>query len=86
MLLTKRFKEKDGSLPLLSPMSEVAGRIPRQFGAQFLRKCHGGQGIILSGIPGVGRGTVTVIGGGVVGTNAAEIALDLGAKVIKLPI
>ncbi|MCF3944511.1 alanine dehydrogenase [Oceanobacillus alkalisoli] len=74
-------QEADGSLPLLAPMSEIAGRIAPQIGAQFLQKRYGGQGILLSGIPGVERGNVTVIGGGVVGTNAAEIALGLGAKV-----
>ncbi|WP_088006639.1 alanine dehydrogenase [Indiicoccus explosivorum] len=69
------------SLPLLTPMSEVAGRMATQIGAQFLEKNHGGSGILLSGIPGVDRGTVTVIGGGVAGTNAAKIAIGMGAKV-----
>ncbi|MBM7554965.1 alanine dehydrogenase [Thalassobacillus pellis] len=71
----------NGSLPLLTPMSEVAGRMATQIGAQFLEKLHGGKGILLGGIPGVKRGKVTVIGGGVVGTNAAKIALGLGADV-----
>ncbi|RKQ34692.1 alanine dehydrogenase [Oceanobacillus halophilus] len=74
-------QEKDGLLPLLSPMSEVAGRIATQIGARFLEKTSGGKGILLSGIPGVNRGKVTIIGGGVVGTNAAKIALGLGADV-----
>lgn len=74
-------QEKDGSLPLLSPMSEVAGRIATQIGARFLEKTSGGKGILLSGIPGVSRGKVTIIGGGVVGMNAAKIALGLGADV-----
>jgi alanine dehydrogenase len=69
------------SLPLLTPMSEVAGRMAAQIGAQFLEKVHGGKGILLSGVPGVQRGTVTVIGGGVAGTNAAKMAIGLGAKV-----
>ncbi|MFD2639850.1 alanine dehydrogenase [Piscibacillus salipiscarius] len=69
------------SLPLLTPMSEVAGRMASQIGAQFLEKSRGGKGILLSGIPGVQRGRVTVIGGGVVGTNAAKIAVGLGADV-----
>ncbi|MGM8215611.1 alanine dehydrogenase [Bacillaceae bacterium W0354] len=69
------------SLPLLTPMSEVAGRMSAQIGAQFLEKSKGGKGILLSGIPGVQRGKVTVIGGGVVGTNAAKIAVGLGADV-----
>ncbi|WP_339228390.1 alanine dehydrogenase [Oceanobacillus sp. FSL K6-2867] len=69
------------TLPLLTPMSEVAGRMATQIGAQFLEKSKGGKGIILSGIPGVSRGKVTIIGGGVVGTNAAKIAIGLGAEV-----
>lgn len=69
------------SLPLLTPMSEVAGRMASQIGAQFLEKPKGGRGILLSGIPGVTRGKVAVIGGGVVGTNAAKIAMGLGANV-----
>lgn len=71
----------NGSLPLLTPMSEVAGRMASQIGAQFLEKTKGGKGILLSGIPGVKRGKVTVIGGGMVGTNAAKIATGLGADV-----
>ncbi|EAR63245.1 alanine dehydrogenase, partial [Bacillus sp. NRRL B-14911] len=58
------------ALPLLTPMSEVAGRMASQIGAQFLEKVHGGKGILLSGVPGVQRGKVTIIGGGVAGTNA----------------
>ena len=69
------------SLPLLTPMSEVAGRMAAQVGAQFLEKVYGGKGILLSGVPGVKRGTVTIIGGGVAGTNAAKMAIGLGAKV-----
>ncbi|MCQ6278366.1 alanine dehydrogenase [Bacillus sp. EB600] len=72
---------QNGSLPLLTPMSEVAGRMAPQVGAQFLEKVNGGKGILLSGVPGVGRGKVTIIGGGVAGTNAAKIAIGLGAKV-----
>lgn len=71
----------DRSLPLLTPMSEVAGRMATQIGAQFLEQPHGGRGVLLSGIPGVKRGKVTIIGGGVVGTNAAKIAIGLGADV-----
>ncbi|MCF3943338.1 alanine dehydrogenase [Oceanobacillus alkalisoli] len=70
-----------GPLPLLTPMSEVAGRMVTQVGMQFLEKIKGGKGILLSGIPGVARGKVAIIGGGVVGTNAAKIAIGLGAKV-----
>ncbi|PAE06489.1 alanine dehydrogenase [Terribacillus saccharophilus] len=72
---------EDRSLPLLTPMSEVAGRMASQIGAQFLEKPYGGSGILMSGIPGVKRGKVTIIGGGVVGTNAAKIAVGLGADV-----
>ncbi|MDR4945808.1 alanine dehydrogenase [Neobacillus cucumis] len=69
------------NLPLLTPMSEVAGRMSAQIGAQFLQKNNGGQGILLAGVPGVNRGKVTIIGGGIVGTNAAKMAIGLGADV-----
>ncbi|MCY7795385.1 alanine dehydrogenase [Bacillus spizizenii] len=69
------------ALPLLTPMSEVAGRMAAQIGAQFLEKPKGGKGILLAGVPGVSRGKVTIIGGGVVGTNAAKMAVGLGADV-----
>ncbi|WP_108671854.1 alanine dehydrogenase [Peribacillus acanthi] len=71
----------NNTLPLLTPMSEVAGRMSAQIGAQFLEKPKGGKGILLGGVPGVKRGKVTIIGGGVVGTNAAKIAIGLGADV-----
>src|ERR1700719_454200 len=74
------------TLPLLTPMSEVAGRMAIQIGAQFLQKTNGGQGILLSGVPGVSRGKVTIIGGGVVGTNAAKMAVGLGADVTILDL
>lgn len=76
----------DGSLPLLTPMSEVAGRMATQIGAQYLEKIHGGKGILLSGVPGVERGKVTIIGGGQAGENAAKIAVGTGAKVTILDI
>lgn len=76
----------DGSLPLLTPMSEVAGRMSIQIGAHFLEKAHGGKGVLLSGVPGVAPGKVAVIGGGIVGTNAARIALGMGAEVSILDI
>jgi len=69
------------TLPLLTPMSEVAGRMSAQIGAQFLQKNNGGQGILLAGVPGVNRGKVTILGGGIVGTNAAKMAIGLGADV-----
>jgi alanine dehydrogenase len=69
------------TLPLLTPMSEVAGRMAAQIGAQFLQKNNGGLGILLAGVPGVSRGKVTIIGGGIVGTNAAKMAIGLGADV-----
>jgi alanine dehydrogenase len=72
------------TLPLLTPMSEVAGRMAAQIGAQFLQKSNGGKGILLAGVPGVSRGKVTIIGGGVVGTNAAKLAIGLGAVVTLL--
>jgi alanine dehydrogenase len=73
-------------LPLLMPMSEVAGRMATQIGAQFLEKPYGGRGILLGGVPGVLPGKVTVLGGGIVGTNAARIALGLGADVTLIDI
>lgn len=72
---------ENNALPLLMPMSEVAGRMAAQIGAQFLEKSKGGKGVLLAGVPGVKRSKVTVIGGGVVGTNAAKIAVGLGAEV-----
>jgi alanine dehydrogenase len=76
----------DGSLPLLTPMSEVAGRMATQIGAYYLQKDHGGKGILLGGVPGVKRGRVTIIGAGVVGTNAAKMAVGLGAEVYMLDV
>ena len=72
----------NGSLPLLVPMSEVAGRMSVQIGAQFLEKHYGGKGMLLGGVPGVSPAKVTIIGGGIVGTNAAKMAIGLGANVI----
>jgi alanine dehydrogenase len=71
----------DGTLPLLRPMSEVAGRMAPQIGAHYLEKSQGGLGVLLGGTPGVARGQVTIIGGGVAGANAAKIAVGLGARV-----
>lgn len=76
----------NNSLPLLTPMSEVAGRMSTQIGAQFLEKIHGGAGVLLGGIPGVGRGNVTIIGAGVAGTNAAKVAVGMGADVTILDL
>lgn len=75
---------KNNTLPLLSPMSEVAGRMSIQIGAQFLEKPWGGKGILLGGVPGVEAAQVVIIGGGVVGTNAAKIAVGMGARVTVL--
>ncbi|MEK4799521.1 alanine dehydrogenase [Thermoactinomyces sp. FSL K6-2592] len=74
------------SLPLLTPMSEVAGRMSVQIGAQYLEKVKGGKGILLGGVPGVLPGEVVIIGGGVVGTNAAKMAVGMGANVTLLDI
>ncbi|MEJ7839568.1 MAG: alanine dehydrogenase [Thermomicrobiales bacterium] len=71
-------------LPLLTPMSEVAGRMSIQIGAHFLERTHGGRGMLLGGVPGVPAANVVVIGGGIVGTNAAQMALGLGANVTIL--
>ena len=74
-------RDRTGALPLLIPMSEVAGRMSIQVGATFLEKEHGGRGVLLGGVPGTLPGNVCIIGGGIVGTNAAKMALGLGAKV-----
>ncbi|MCB1647834.1 MAG: alanine dehydrogenase, partial [Pseudomonadales bacterium] len=70
-----------GRLPLLAPMSEVAGRMSIQAGAMCMEKSHGGRGILLGGVPGVEQGQVLILGGGVVGQNAAQIAVGMGARV-----
>jgi alanine dehydrogenase len=74
-------REKDGSLPLLTPMSEVAGRLAVQIGAVYLEAPNRGRGLLLGGVPGVAPGNVVILGGGVVGTNAAKIAIGMGAHV-----
>ncbi len=74
-------QESDGSLPLLIPMSEVAGRLAVQIGAYYLEAPNGGRGVLLGGVPGVPPGHVVILGGGVVGHNAAKIALGYGARV-----
>lgn len=76
----------DGRLPLLEPMSEVAGRMSIQVGAQYLERENGGKGVLLGGVPGVSRGNVVIIGGGTVGTNAATIAVGMGAHVKVLDV
>jgi len=74
-------QREDGSLPLLIPMSEISGRMSIQIGCQFLQKQYGGSGVLLGGVPGTKPGNVTIIGGGTVGTNAAKVALGMGANV-----
>jgi alanine dehydrogenase len=76
----------NGSLPLLTPMSEVAGAMAIQEGAKYLEMAQGGQGVLLGGVPGVDPGTVLILGGGVVGTHAAKTACGLGAKVYILDV
>ena len=73
--------DRKGTLPLLTPMSEVAGRMAVQVGAQYLEKMNGGRGVLLGGVPGVPAARVVILGGGVVGTNAAKIAVGMGAHV-----
>lgn len=88
-LLTKKvtgiayetIRDKQGTLPLLTPMSEVAGRMSVQVGASYLEKEKGGRGVLLGGVPGVPPAKVCIIGGGIVGTNAAKVALGMGARV-----
>jgi alanine dehydrogenase len=79
-------KDRSGTLPLLTPMSEVAGRLSVQIGAAYLEKEHGGRGVLLGGVPGVPPGNVCIIGGGIVGTNAAKVAVGMGAKVTLLDL
>jgi alanine dehydrogenase len=79
-------QREDGSLPLLTPMSEVAGRLAVQEGAHYLGGAHGGRGILLSGVPGVPRGNVVILGAGTVGVNAARTAVGLGADVSMLDV
>jgi alanine dehydrogenase len=79
-------EEDNGRLPLLIPMSEVAGRMAVQVGAQYLEKTKGGRGKLLGGVPGVRPADVTILGAGIVGTNAAQVALGMGANVIILDI
>jgi alanine dehydrogenase len=88
-LLTKKvtgiayetIRDRQGTLPLLTPMSEVAGRMSVQVGASYLEKEKGGRGVLLGGVPGVPPAKVCIIGGGIVGTNAAKVALGMGARV-----
>jgi alanine dehydrogenase len=79
-------RDRTGALPLLTPMSEVAGRMSVQVGATYLEKERGGRGVLLGGVPGVPPGNVCIIGGGIVGTNAAKIALGMGAKVTLIDL
>ena len=72
---------RNGGLPCLAPMSEIAGRMAAQEGAKYLEKTYGGRGVLLAGVPGVPRGNVVILGGGTVGTNAAKIAIGMGANV-----
>lgn len=76
----------DGSLPLLTPMSEIAGRMAVQIGAHYLEETQGGRGILLGGVPGVRPGSVVIVGGGTVGSNAGQVALGLGARVTVIDI
>ncbi|MEB3226789.1 MAG: alanine dehydrogenase [Synechocystis sp.] len=76
----------NGQLPLLSPMSRIAGRLAVQMGAHYLEKQQGGRGVLLGGVPGVKAGQVTILGGGIVGTEAAKMAVGLGATVSILDI
>ena len=77
---------REGDLPCLAPMSEIAGRMAIQEGAKYLEKTYGGRGVLLAGVPGVEKGNVVILGGGNVGTNACKIALGMGANVTVLDI
>ena len=93
-LLTKKVKAvayetivgKRGGLPCLAPMSHIAGRLSIQEGAKYLEKTYGGRGVLLPGVPGVGKGNVVILGGGNVGTNACKMAVGMGARVTVLDI
>lgn len=78
--------DREGGLPCLAPMSEIAGRMSVQEGAKYLEKTFGGRGVLLSGVPGVERGNVVILGGGTVGTNACKIAVGMGANVTVLDV
>ncbi|MBR3317894.1 MAG: alanine dehydrogenase [Atopobiaceae bacterium] len=78
--------ETDNSLPLLAPMSQIAGRLAVQEGAKYLEKTYGGRGVLLAGVPGTPKANVVVLGGGTVGTNACKIAVGMGANVTVLDI
>lgn len=77
---------REGGLPCLAPMSEIAGRMSVQEGAKYLEKTYGGRGVLLAGVPGVERGNVVILGGGSVGTNACKIAVGMGANVTVLDV
>ncbi|MDO4797023.1 MAG: alanine dehydrogenase [Coriobacteriales bacterium] len=79
-------QETDGSLPLLAPMSQIAGRLAVQEGAKYLERTYGGRGVLLAGVPGTPKANVVVLGGGTVGTNACKIAVGMGANVTVLDI
>lgn len=78
--------EKNGSLPLLAPMSQIAGRLSIQEGAKYLEKAFGGSGILLAGVPGTPKGNIVILGGGTVGANACKLAIGLGANVTIIDI
>ncbi|QSH42614.1 alanine dehydrogenase [Lentisphaerota bacterium] len=79
-------QEADGSLPLLIPMSQIAGRLSVQEGAKYLEKSFGGRGVLLGGVPGIHKGKVLILGGGIAGTNACKMAVGLGADVTIMDI
>jgi len=78
--------ERDGSIPLLAPMSQIAGRLSIQEGAKYLEKIFGGSGVLLAGVPGTPKANVVILGGGTVGTNACKIAVGMGANVTIIDI
>lgn len=78
--------ERDGSIPLLAPMSQIAGRLSVQEGAKYLEKTYGGEGVLLAGVPGTPKANVVILGGGSVGTNACKIAVGMGANVTIMDI
>lgn len=79
-------EDKNGGLPCLRPMSEIAGRLSIQEGAKYLERPFGGRGVLLGGVPGVERGNIVIVGGGIAGTNAAKMAIGLGAQVTIIDV
>lgn len=86
MIAYETLIERNGSIPLLAPMSQIAGRLSIQEGAKYLEKRFGGEGVLLAGVPGTPKANIVILGGGSVGTNACKIAVGMGATVTIMDI